>query len=156
MNSLKLQDTKLIYRNLLYFYINTTRYQREKLRKQFHLQCIKKNKALGNKSKEVKCLYSENYTTLMKEIEEHTKKWKYISCWCIRKLMLLKCPYYSKKSAYSKQSLSKLQGIFHKNRKHNPKIHMKTQKTLNSWSNHNKRTKAGGIRLQTILQSYSN
>ena len=37
-------------------------------------------KYLGiNLTKEVKDLYSENYKTLMKEIEEDTKKWKNIS-----------------------------------------------------------------------------
>ena len=39
-------------------------------------------KYLGvNLTKEVKDLYSENYKTLMKEIEDNTKKWKDI--WCL-------------------------------------------------------------------------
>ena len=33
-----------------------------------------------NLTKEVKDLYSENYKTLMKEIEEDTKKWKNFPC----------------------------------------------------------------------------
>ena len=33
-----------------------------------------------NLTKEVKDLYSENYKTLMKEIEEDTKKWKNTPC----------------------------------------------------------------------------
>ena len=33
-----------------------------------------------NLTKEVKYLYSENYRTFMKEIEESTKKWKDIQC----------------------------------------------------------------------------
>ena len=33
-----------------------------------------------NLTKEIKDLYSENYRTLMKEIEENTKKWKNIPC----------------------------------------------------------------------------
>ena len=32
------------------------------------------------KIREVKDLYSENYTTLKKEIKEHTNKWKHIGC----------------------------------------------------------------------------
>ena len=32
-----------------------------------------------NLAKEVKDLYSENYTTLMKQVEDDTKKWKSIS-----------------------------------------------------------------------------
>ena len=37
INSMKLQDTKLIHRNLLHFYTLTTKDQKEKLRKQSHL-----------------------------------------------------------------------------------------------------------------------
>ena len=40
-----------------------------------------KTKYLGiNLTKEVKDLYSENYTTLKKEIKEDTNKWKHIFC----------------------------------------------------------------------------
>ena len=38
---------------------------------------MKKNKIPRNElNQEVKDLYSENYKTLMKEIEDDTKKWK--------------------------------------------------------------------------------
>ena len=41
----------------------------------------KRIKNLGiNLTKEVKDLYSENYKTLMKEIEDNTNKWKDIPC----------------------------------------------------------------------------
>ena len=41
----------------------------------------RKIKYLGiNLTKEVKDLYSENYTTLKKEIKEDTNKWKHIPC----------------------------------------------------------------------------
>ena len=33
-----------------------------------------------NPTKEVKDLYSENYTTLKKEIKEHTNNWKHVPC----------------------------------------------------------------------------
>ena len=36
-DSIKLLDTELIYRNLLHFYILTTKYQKEKLRNQPYL-----------------------------------------------------------------------------------------------------------------------
>ena len=65
-----LQDTKLIYRNLLNFYTLTIKYQKKKLRKNPIYNHIKKSKIPRNKSKEVKSLYSENYKTLMKEAEE--------------------------------------------------------------------------------------
>ena len=43
-------------------------YQKEKARKQFHLQLLKTIKYLGiNLTKEVKDLYSENYETLLKK-----------------------------------------------------------------------------------------
>ena len=41
----------------------------------------RKIKYLGiNLPKEVKDLYSENYTTLKKEIKEDTNKWKHVPC----------------------------------------------------------------------------
>ena len=41
----------------------------------------RKIKYLGmNLTKEVKDLYSKNYTTLKKEIKEETNKWKHILC----------------------------------------------------------------------------
>ena len=41
----------------------------------------RKIKYLGkNLTKVVKDLYSENYTTLKKEIKEDTNKWKHITC----------------------------------------------------------------------------
>ena len=70
MNLVKLQDTKLIQRNQLHFYIITMKDQKEKLGKQSHLSSHQKiknkkqNKTLGiNLSKETKDLYSENYKT---------------------------------------------------------------------------------------------
>ena len=41
----------------------------------------RKIKYLGiNLTKEIKDLYSENYTTLKKEIKEDTNKWKHVPC----------------------------------------------------------------------------
>ena len=37
ISELKLQDTELIYRNMLHFYMLATKYQKEKLRKKYHL-----------------------------------------------------------------------------------------------------------------------
>ena len=90
MKSVKLLDTKLIYRNLLLFYTLTTKYQKEKLRKQSHLPSHqKKVKYLGiNLPKEVKDLYSENCKTLIKEIEDDTNRWKDILGSWIRRILL--------------------------------------------------------------------
>ena len=43
-----------------------------------------------NLTKEAKDLYSENYRTLIKEIEEDTEKWKDISCSWIGKTNIVK------------------------------------------------------------------
>ena len=51
----------------------------------------RKIKYLGiNLTKEVKDLYSENYTTLKKEIKEDTNKWKHVPCSLIGKINIIK------------------------------------------------------------------
>ena len=70
INSKTLQDTRLIHRNLLHLYILIMRYQKEEVKILSHLISHQKI----NLTKDVKDLYSENYKTLMKEIEEHRKK----------------------------------------------------------------------------------
>ena len=45
-----------------------------------------------NLTKEVKELYSRNYRTLMKEIEEDTKKWKNIPCSWTGRTNIVKMP----------------------------------------------------------------
>ena len=43
-----------------------------------------------NLTKEVKDLYSENYTTLKKEIKEDTNKWKHVPCSWIGRIHIIK------------------------------------------------------------------
>ena len=43
-----------------------------------------------NPTKEVKDLYSENYTTLKKEIKEDTNKWKHVPCSWIGRINIMK------------------------------------------------------------------
>ena len=51
----------------------------------------RKMKYLGiNLTKEVKDLYSENYTTLTKEIKEDTNKWKHVLCSWIGRINIIK------------------------------------------------------------------
>ena len=51
----------------------------------------RKIKYLGiNLTKEVKDLYSENYTTLKKEIKGDTNKWKHILCTWIQRINIIK------------------------------------------------------------------
>ena len=48
-------------------------------------------KYLGiNLTKEIKYLYSENYTTLKKEIKEDTNKWKPVPCTWIGRINIIK------------------------------------------------------------------
>ena len=51
----------------------------------------RKIKYLGiNLTKEVKDLYSKNYTTLKKEIKEDTNKWKHVPCSWIGRINIIK------------------------------------------------------------------
>ena len=51
----------------------------------------RKIKYLGiNLTKEVKDLFSENYTTLKKEIKEDTNKWKHVPCSGIGRINIIK------------------------------------------------------------------
>ena len=55
----------------------------------------RKIKYLGiNLTKEVKDLYSENYTTLKKEIKEDTNNWKHVLLSWIERINIIKMPYY--------------------------------------------------------------
>ena len=72
------------------FYIITTNNQKNKLKKTPFIIASKQIKYLGiNLTKEMKDLYSENYNTLMKKIEDDTNGWEYTPCSCI-KIILLK------------------------------------------------------------------
>ena len=83
----------------------------------------------------MKELYTENYKTLIKEIEEDTKIMERYPMFI--NLILLKHPYHSKLSIDSIQSLSKFQWNFPQRwgKKNNPKIHIEPQKTMTSQSN---------------------
>ena len=63
-----------------------------KIRKQIPFDLARRKiKYLGiNLTKEVKDLYSENYTTLKKEIKEDTNKWKNILCSWIGRINIIK------------------------------------------------------------------
>ena len=74
MNSVKLQDTKLTYKNQWCFYTLKMNYVKKKCSSKITI-APKTIKYLEiNFIKEVKNLYYENYKTLMKEIKGDTKK----------------------------------------------------------------------------------
>ena len=68
MNLAKLQDTKSIHRNHLYFYILTMKKSKREIKASVTFTiATKRIKYLGiNLPKETKELYTENYKTLMK------------------------------------------------------------------------------------------
>ena len=81
MNLVKLQNTKLIHRNLSHFYTLKIRYQKEKLRKNPFTIASKRIEYLWiNLPKEAKDQYSENNKMVMKEIKDDTNRWKDTPC----------------------------------------------------------------------------
>ena len=73
MNLVKLQDTKLIHRNLLFLYTDNERSGREIKETILFIIVSKRMKYLGiNLPNEAKDLYAENYKILMKEIKDDT------------------------------------------------------------------------------------
>ena len=92
MNLAKQRDTKSILRNQRHSCTPTTKLQKQKLGKKIPFDiATTKIKYLGiNVTKEVKDLYSENYTTLKKEIKEDTNKWKHVPCSWIGRINIIK------------------------------------------------------------------
>ena len=74
-----------------FLYTNNETAERE-IRKRIPFDiATRKIKYLGiHLTKEVKDLYSENYTTLKKEIKEDTNKWKHVPCSWIGKIIIIK------------------------------------------------------------------
>ena len=92
MNLAKQLDTKSILRNQRHSCIPPTKLQKQKSGKKIPFDIATgKITYLGiNLTKEVKHLYSENYTTLKKEIKEHTNKWKHVPCSWIGRINIIK------------------------------------------------------------------
>ena len=92
MNSAKQQDTKSIFRNQRHFCTPAMKYQKQKLGKKIPFDIASRRiKYLRiNLTKEVKDLYSENYTILKKEIKEDTNKWKHVPCSWIGRIHIIK------------------------------------------------------------------
>ena len=88
MNLAKQLDTKSILRNQRHSCTPTTNLQKQKSGKKFPFAIAKRK--IKYLTKEVKDLYSENYTILKKEIKEDTNKWKHISCSWIGRINIMK------------------------------------------------------------------
>ena len=92
MNLAKQLDTKSILRNQRHSCTPTTKLEKQKTGKKIPFDiATRKIKYLGiNLTKEVKDLYSENYTTLKKEIKEDRNKWKHVPCSWIGRINIMK------------------------------------------------------------------
>ena len=92
MNLARQQDTKSILRNQRHICTQTMKHQKQKSGKKIPFDiATRKIKYLGiNLTNEVKDLYSENYTTLKKEIKEDTNKWEYVPCSWIGRINIIK------------------------------------------------------------------
>ena len=111
MNLIKLLDTKLIYWNQLHFYALTTKYQKEKLRKQSHLPSHQKEIINRNKPKETKDLCSK------KTIRRWWKKLKITKTlfFYLKDPILLKWPYYTGSLQIECNPYQTINGIFSQN-----------------------------------------
>ena len=97
----------------------------------------KREKYIGiNPPKEAKHLYSKNYKTLMKEIENDTNRWKDIPCSWIGRINIVKITILSKAICRFNAIPIKLSMAFSTElEQKNLKLCMETQKTPNSQSN---------------------
>ena len=77
----------------------------------------------------VKDLYTEHYKPSMKETEEDKNKWKDILCIWSGRINIQSHPHIQCNSCQNSK------GIFHRNKRNNPKICMDLQKTFNSQNN---------------------
>jgi len=86
-----------MHRSQLHFYTQTIR-QKKEIKESIPFTIAPKIiRYLGkNLTKKIKELYSENYRTLMEEIEEDTKKWKNIPCSWIGRTNIVKITIQSK------------------------------------------------------------
>ena len=92
MNVVKLQDTKLTQKPVVFLYTNNEKTEREIKETIPFTTAMKRIKYLGiNIPKETKDLCIENYKTLMKEIKDDTTNiWRNIPCSWIGRINIVK------------------------------------------------------------------
>ena len=96
----------------------------------------KRIKYLGiNLPKEAKDMYFENYKTLMKEIKDHTKRWKDIPSSWIGKINIVKITILLKAIFRFSEIPLNLMAFFTELNQKNVTICVEAQKTMNSQSN---------------------
>ena len=126
MNLAKQQDTKSTSRkSKVFLYTNNETSETEIRKKKIPFDKeTRKIKYLGiNLTKEVKDLYSENYTTLKKEIKEDTNKWKHVPCSWIGRINIIKMAILPR-AMYRFNTYQSTNGIFHRYRTNTSQIYM--------------------------------
>ena len=105
----KVAGYKVNIQKLMAFLYTNNEIPEKEIRKKFPFDtATRKIKYLGiNLTKEVKDLYSENYTTLKKEIKECTNDGSMYHVHGLEELTSSKCPYYPKQFIHLIQSLLK-------------------------------------------------
>ena len=79
------------HKSLAFLYTNDEKSERETKETLPFTIATKRIKYLGiNLPRETKCLYAENYKTLMKEIKDDTKRWRDIPCSWIGRINTVK------------------------------------------------------------------
>ena len=117
MSLAKLQDIKSnTQKSLAFLYTNNEISKREIKESIPFTTATKIFKCLGiNLPKETKELYTENYKTLMKEIEDDIKRWRDVPCSWVGRINTVKMTILPNASTDSVQSLSNYQWHFSQN-----------------------------------------
>ena len=83
----------------------------------------------------MKALYTENYETVLKEIQDNINRWRDIPCSWVGRINIVKMAIFAKHNLELQCDPYQITNeIFHRTRTKKFTIHMEKQKTLNSQS----------------------
>ena len=155
MNTVKLQDSKSIYRNLWNFYTLIINYQRRQIKKKISFTTASKSlKYLEiNLTKEMKTCTLKTIRYWWKKLKKTQKNGKIFCTDGLEELILFKCPYFPKQSTDSSNPYQNSNDIFNRTWTYNSKICMEPQKILNSQNNLEEEEQ--NCRYHTLTSNYS-